>query len=54
MKFKLYENLSRRAANLIRAAGHDAVTVADQGLRAAADEGLAFKFSAGRGASSRQ
>lgn len=28
MKFKLDENLSRRAADLIRVAGHDAVTVA--------------------------
>ncbi|HEX3417960.1 MAG TPA: DUF5615 family PIN-like protein [Stellaceae bacterium] len=38
MKFKLDENLSRRAADLIRAAGHDAVTVVSQGLRGAADE----------------
>ena len=38
MKFKLDENLSRRAADLIRAAGHDAVTVVGQGLRGAADE----------------
>jgi predicted nuclease of predicted toxin-antitoxin system len=38
VKFKLDENLSRRAADLIRAAGHDAVTVASQGLRGAADE----------------
>jgi predicted nuclease of predicted toxin-antitoxin system len=40
VKFKLDENLSRRAADLIRAAGHDAVTVASQGLRGAADETL--------------
>jgi len=40
VKFKLDENLSRRAADLIRAAGHDAVTVVSQGLRAAADETL--------------
>ena len=40
MKFKLDENLSRRAADLIRAAGHDGVTVAGQGLRGAADETL--------------
>ena len=40
MKFKLDENLSRRAADLIRAAGHDAVTVASEGLRGAADETL--------------
>jgi Domain of unknown function (DUF5615) len=40
VKFKLDENLSRRAADLIRAAGHDAVTVADQAQRGAADETL--------------
>jgi len=40
VKFKLDENLSQRAADLIRAAGHDAVTVASQGLRGAADETL--------------
>lgn len=38
MKLKLDENLSRRAADLIRAAGHDAVTVSNQGLSGAADE----------------
>jgi predicted nuclease of predicted toxin-antitoxin system len=40
VRFKLDENLSRRAADLIRAAGHDAVTVVSQGLRGAADETL--------------
>jgi predicted nuclease of predicted toxin-antitoxin system len=40
VKLKLDENLSRRAADLVRAAGHDAVTVASQGLRGAADETL--------------
>ena len=40
MKLRLDENLSRRAADLIRAAGHDAITVADQELRGAADETL--------------
>jgi predicted nuclease of predicted toxin-antitoxin system len=40
VKLKLDENLSRRAADLIRAAGHDAVTVVSQGLRGAADESL--------------
>ncbi|HEX3524819.1 MAG TPA: DUF5615 family PIN-like protein [Stellaceae bacterium] len=40
MKLKLDENLSRRAADLIRAAGHDAITVVSQGLRGAADESL--------------
>jgi predicted nuclease of predicted toxin-antitoxin system len=40
VRFKLDENLSRRAADLIRAAGHDAVTVVSQGLRGVADETL--------------
>jgi predicted nuclease of predicted toxin-antitoxin system len=40
VKFKLDENLSRRATDLIRGAGHDVVTVASQGLRGAADERL--------------
>ena len=40
MKFKLDENLSRRATDLIRAAGHDAVTVVSQGLHGAPDERL--------------
>jgi predicted nuclease of predicted toxin-antitoxin system len=40
VKFKRDENLSRRAADLILAASHDAVTVANQGLRGAADETL--------------
>ena len=39
-EIKLDENLSRRAADLIRAAGHDAVTVSDQVLSGAADETL--------------
>jgi predicted nuclease of predicted toxin-antitoxin system len=40
VRFKLDENLSRSAADLIRTAGHDAVTVASQGLGGAADETL--------------
>jgi predicted nuclease of predicted toxin-antitoxin system len=40
VKLKLDENLSRRAANLMRSAGHDAVTVGNQGLSGAADETL--------------
>ncbi|MGA7867599.1 MAG: DUF5615 family PIN-like protein [Stellaceae bacterium] len=40
VKFKLDENISRRTADLIRTAGHDGVTVANQGLRGAADETL--------------
>jgi predicted nuclease of predicted toxin-antitoxin system len=46
VKFKLDENLSRRTADLIRAAGHDAVTVPSQGLRGATDERL-FEVCAG-------
>jgi predicted nuclease of predicted toxin-antitoxin system len=38
VKLKLDENLSRRAADLIRTAGHDVATSASQGLRGAADE----------------
>jgi predicted nuclease of predicted toxin-antitoxin system len=40
VKLKLDDNLSRRAADLIRTAGHDAATVFSQGLRGAADETL--------------
>jgi predicted nuclease of predicted toxin-antitoxin system len=40
VRFKLDENLSRRAADLIRAGGHDADTVVGQGLRGAPDETL--------------
>jgi predicted nuclease of predicted toxin-antitoxin system len=40
VKLTLDENLSRRAANLIRTAGHDPVTVGSRGLRGAADETL--------------
>ena len=32
MKFKVDENLPREAAELLCSAGHDAITVADQGL----------------------
>jgi predicted nuclease of predicted toxin-antitoxin system len=38
VKLKLDENLSRRAADLIRTAGHDVATSVSQGLRGAADE----------------
>lgn len=38
MRLKLDENLSRRAAELCRAAGHDVMTVRDQGLQGAPDE----------------
>jgi predicted nuclease of predicted toxin-antitoxin system len=40
VKLKLDENLSRRAADLLRAAGHDVLTVADQGLGGITDERL--------------
>jgi predicted nuclease of predicted toxin-antitoxin system len=38
VKLKLDENLSRRAADLIRTTGHDVATSVSQGLRGAADE----------------
>lgn len=38
MRLKLDENLSRSAAELCRAAGHDVMTVRDQGLQGAPDE----------------
>ncbi len=37
MKFKLDENLDPRAAAILRGAGHDTLTVADQHLQGAAD-----------------
>lgn len=41
MRIKLDENLGTRGAHLFRASGHDVVTVADQGLCAAADRHIA-------------
>ena len=38
MRFKLDENLSRSVGELFRLAGHDAVTVREQGLQSAPDE----------------
>jgi len=38
MRFKLDENLSQSVAELFRAAGHDAMTVREQGLQSAPDE----------------
>ena len=48
MRLKLDENLSRSAAELCRAAGHDVMSVRDQGLRGAPDERV-FAVSAGEG-----
>ena len=38
MKFKLDENIGRRGLDLLRRAGHDVVTVRDEGLAGAPDE----------------
>jgi predicted nuclease of predicted toxin-antitoxin system len=40
MRFKLDENLGRRGLELLKAAGHDAMTVSEQGLSGAADAAL--------------
>jgi len=40
VRFKLDEMLGTRAAGLFREAGHDAVTVAEEGLTASTDRGL--------------
>ena len=46
MKFKLDENLSGRIAAMLRAQGHDAVTVRDQGLLGSDDETVAAHVQA--------
>src|SRR5580693_4371424 len=38
MKIKLDENLGRRGVDLLRASGHDVMTVREQNLQGAADE----------------
>jgi predicted nuclease of predicted toxin-antitoxin system len=40
VKFKLDENIGRRGLELLRASGHDVMTVRDQGLGGATDESL--------------
>jgi len=40
MRFKLDENLDRRGLALLKAAGHDVVTVTEQGLSGATDADL--------------
>ena len=37
MKFKLDENIGRRGLELLKACGHDVMTVWDQGLHGVAD-----------------
>jgi predicted nuclease of predicted toxin-antitoxin system len=48
VKFKLDENIGRRGLDLIRASGHDVVTVRDQDLQGAPDEKL-FEVCAAEG-----
>jgi len=40
VKIKLDENIGRRGQDLLKASGHDVMTVWDQGLRGATDEEL--------------
>jgi predicted nuclease of predicted toxin-antitoxin system len=40
MKIKLDENIGRRGVELLRAAGHDVMTVLDQDLQGAHDEAV--------------
>jgi predicted nuclease of predicted toxin-antitoxin system len=48
VKFKLDENIGRRGRELLRASGHDVVTVWDQGLHGVTDEQL-FKICSTEG-----
>lgn len=45
MKIKLDENIGRRGAELLKAAGHDVMTIRDQNLQGASDE-MVFKVCA--------
>jgi len=48
VKFKLDENVWRRGLELLKAPGHDVMTVWDQGLRGVTDEEL-FQICAAEG-----
>lgn len=48
MNFKLDENIGRRGVELLRSAGHDVLTVRDQGLQGADDEAV-FKVCCAEG-----
>ena len=48
MKIKLDENIGRRGLELLKACGHDVMTVWDQGLRGVTDEAL-FKICSAEG-----
>jgi predicted nuclease of predicted toxin-antitoxin system len=40
MKFKLDENIGKRGIDLLRAEGHDVMTIRDQGMEGAPDEAV--------------
>jgi predicted nuclease of predicted toxin-antitoxin system len=48
VKIKLDENIGRRGLELLKACGHDVMTVWDQGLRGVTDEAL-FKICSAEG-----
>jgi predicted nuclease of predicted toxin-antitoxin system len=43
LRFKIDENLPREVAELLRSAGHEAATVAEEGLTGTPDEALAAR-----------